>query len=65
VIVSGPDPPLRLYGMKMTGKLVSERVCRFETVSPGEILAGPGKFAACGDFGKKPLKDFRLGSEAS
>jgi hypothetical protein len=65
VIVSCPDPPFRLYGMKMTGKLVSERVCRFETASPGKILADPGKFATCGDFSKKPLKDFRLGSEAS
>jgi hypothetical protein len=51
--------------MKVTGKLVSERLCRFETASPGKILAYPRKFAACGDFSKKPLKDFCLGSEAS
>jgi hypothetical protein len=50
--------------MKMTGKLVSERVCRFETASPGKILAGPWKFATRGDFTKKPFKDLRLGSEA-
>ena len=57
MIVSGPHPPLRLYGMKMAGKLVSERVCRFETASQGKILADPRKFAAFGDFGEKPLKD--------
>jgi hypothetical protein len=51
--------------METTGKLVSERVCRFETTSQGKILADPGKFAADGDFAKKPLKGFRLGSEAS
>jgi hypothetical protein len=50
--------------MKMTGKLVSERVCRFETASPGRILADPRKFATRGDFSKKPFKDLRLGSEA-
>jgi hypothetical protein len=65
LVVSCPDPPLDLYGMKMTGKLVSERVCRFEAASPGKILAGPRKFAAYGDFSKEPLKDLRLGSEAS
>jgi len=51
--------------MKMAGKFVSERICRFEATSQGKILAGPGKFATCSDFGKKPLKDFRLGSKAS
>jgi hypothetical protein len=65
LVVPCPDPPLRLDGMKMTGKLVSERVCRLETASPGKILADPGQFAARSDFIKKPSKDFRLGSEAS
>jgi hypothetical protein len=31
--------------MKVTGKLVSERVCRFETAAVGKILANPRKFA--------------------
>jgi hypothetical protein len=51
--------------MKTAGKLVAERVCRPETAPPGKILAEPGKFAACRDLGKKPLKDFCLGSQAS
>ena len=65
MIVSCPDPPLRRYGMKIAGKLVSERVRRFETAPPGEILADPRKFATRGYFSKKQLKDFRLGAEAS
>jgi hypothetical protein len=51
--------------MKMVGELVSERVCRFEATSQGKVLADPRKFVTCGDFGKKPLKDSSLGSEAS
>jgi hypothetical protein len=51
--------------MKMNGKLVSERVCRFEATSPGKILTDPGKFVPSGDFGKKPPKDSCLSSEAS
>jgi hypothetical protein len=51
--------------MKVGGKLVSERVCRFEATSEGKILADPREFATCGDFGKKPLKDLRLGAETS
>jgi len=51
--------------MKMAGKLVAERVCRFETMSPGKLLTNPRKFTTCGDFGKKPLKDSCLGTEAS
>jgi len=65
LIVPCPDPPLRLDGMKMPGKLVAERVCCLETASPGKILADPGEFAACGDFTEKPPKDFHLGAEAS
>ena len=65
LVVSCPDPPLCLYSMKMTGKLVSKRFCRFETASPGKILTDPRKFATYGDFSKKPLKDLRLGSETS
>jgi hypothetical protein len=42
--------------MKMAGKLVSERVCRFENTSQGRILAAPRKGATCGDFGEKPLE---------
>ncbi len=64
-IVSGPDPPLRFYGVKMAGKLVSERVCRFENTSQGGILAAPRKLATCGDFGEKPLKQFHLSADAS
>jgi hypothetical protein len=51
--------------MKMAGKLVSERVCCFETASLGRILADPRKFATCGDVGEKPLEYFHLSADAS
>jgi hypothetical protein len=51
--------------MKMAGELVSEGVRCFEATEQRKILSDPRKFATRGDFGKKPLEDFRLGPETS